>query len=713
MSTKSTFCRICFPGCPINATLDGAGKVTELAPNPDHPMGGMPCNVGLSFLDIHDSPDRLNWPLKRKNRRTETAGRFERQDWDSAFAEIGTRLRKLRDEHGPDAIAFYGGNPGYFDSRAFSLWTQMTAASGSNMLFSANTQDGANKVRGALDIYGSPSIMAPDVFNADYLLCVGGNPKVSHWTGVSIPNDPLQVLKDMKARGGKTVFVNPRKIESSTPETGETLRIKPGTDVYLLAAVLNEIAEREGIDVDLVEKYGKNTQQLFEFVAQYPVEKVVGVTGIAAEDIRQIATDLVSAKGAAVYSGTGINQNHQGLLTHWLAEMINFLTGNLGRKGGCYNPSGFYNAKPAVPIADFEPISTSIDKFIPPKGGMFLPAVALPDLIEAGDIKALIVFTGNPLLTIGGEEKMREAFRKLDTLVIIDIMRNLTAELADYVLPATDWLEREDLNFSQNGWQVKQPYVQYTDAIQTPAEERREDWWILSRLSQELELPSLLDDPEAAESGFADLNGMLAGANLTLEQVKSAPQQVVALEPEPCDALFERCLQHPDKKIDCCPPAYEESGLFERCETIFKELENETDDTLKLVSLRTIYMHNSWMANAPTLHKGVQSYNPLHMCSTDAQARGLHDGETVSVHNEYGRLETILRIDDNMRQGAVAMTHGYGHRQAYGMKIASDRPGANCNQLMPTTLDSVEPLSYMSWMTAVPVSVDKLAQSSI
>ena len=238
---------------------------------------------------------------------------------------------------------------------------------------------------------------------------------------------------------------------------------------------------------------------------------------------------------------------------------------------------------------------------------MFLPAVALPDLIEAGDIKALIVFTGNPLLTIGGEQKMREAFSKLDTVVIIDIMRNLTAELADYVLPATDRLQREDVNFSQNGWQVRQPYVQFTEAIAQPAADRREDWWIISRLCQELEVPSLLDDPDAAQDGFANINGMLAGANLTLEQIESAPQQVVALEPEPYDALFERCLQHPDKKIDCCPQIYAESGLFERCETIFNELENEADDTPKLISLRTIYMHNSWMANAPTLHKGVQS----------------------------------------------------------------------------------------------------------
>ena len=173
------------------------------------------------------------------------------------------------------------------------------------------------------------------------------------------------------------------------------------------------------------------------------------------------------------------------------------------------------------------------------------------------------------------------------------IMRNLTAELADYVLPATDRLQREDVNFSQNGWQVRQPYVQFTEAIAQPAADRREDWWIISRLCQELEVPSLLDDPDAAQDGFANINGMLAGANLTLEQIESAPQHVVALEPEPYDALFERCLQHPDKKIDCCPQIYAESGLFERCETIFNELENEADDTLKLISLRTIYMHNS------------------------------------------------------------------------------------------------------------------------
>lgn len=707
MTVKSTFCRICFPNCPINATIDDAGQVTHLAPNPDHPMGGTPCNVGLSFLDVHHSPDRLNWPLKRQNPRGESQGEFERQDWDTIFSEIGTRLRRLRDEHGVDSIAFYGGNPGFFDSRAVTVYGQMVETFGSNMVFSANTQDGANKVRGAMDLYGSVSIMVPDLINTNYLLCIGANPKVSHWTGLSNPNDPLKVLKEMKARGGKTVFVNPRKIESSTPETGETLQIKPGTDVYLLAAVLNEIVRNNGVKHDVVGRHGKNTKELFEFCAQYPTERVVAVTGISAEDIRQIASDLTHTDGSSVYTGTGINQGHQGLLTHWLAEMINFVTGNLGRLGGCFNPSGFFNHKPAVAISDFEPISTSIGEFIPPKGGMFLPAVAMPDLIEAGDIKALIVFTGNPLLSIGGEQRMRKAFEKLDTLIIIDIHRNATAELADYVLSATDWLERADVNFSQNGWQLKQPFIQYTDPIARPAEGRREDWWILSRLAQELEVPSLLDDPQAAQEGFAIIDRMLAVGGYSLEKVKTAEHQVVSMDPEPYEALFERCLQHPDKKIDCCPPTYQEHGLFKRCEEIFDALEREAEDTLKLVSLRTIYMHNSWMANSPTLRKGMQSHNPLHISTADAEVRGLYDGETVMIHNENGCVEAILCIDDNMRQGVVAMSHGYGNHDTHGMKIASDRPGTNCNQLLPTSLDSVEPLSYMSWMNAVPVSVSK------
>src|SRR3546814_21040908 len=128
------------------------------------------------------------------------------------------------------------------------------------MGFSAATLDASNKFAGAGAIYGSAgAFMAPDIYHTHYLLVLGSNPRVSHWTLVSAPND-IDVIKQVQRRGGKVRFVNPRRIESSTDETGPTLRIRPGTDVYFLAAVLHEIDRLQGFDEALIDRYGKNVE---------------------------------------------------------------------------------------------------------------------------------------------------------------------------------------------------------------------------------------------------------------------------------------------------------------------------------------------------------------------------------------------------------------------------------------------------------------------
>ena len=247
-TTKTTFCRICEPSCPMLADINDQGEVTRLSPHPNHASGGIACHKGLSFLEVHNDPDRLNYPLKRTNPRSEDHAEFERVDWDSALKEAGTKLKAVLEKYGPNAIATYIGNPVANNSRLGSMSARLNGQLRTQMRFSATSQDMANKVVGAIAIYGSECMMVPDIANTDYLLCIGANPRVSKWSVVSVPNSSGRIMEDIAKRGGKICFVNPRKTESSTQATGDTLRIKPGADVYFLAAVLNEIYQLGGFD---------------------------------------------------------------------------------------------------------------------------------------------------------------------------------------------------------------------------------------------------------------------------------------------------------------------------------------------------------------------------------------------------------------------------------------------------------------------------------
>ena len=710
---KLTFYRICEPNCSLIATVED-GAISALAPNRDHPSGGVACHKGLSFLDVHNDPDRLDQPIRRANPKSEEKGDFVATDWDSAMSDIGERLAKIRDIHGPNAIAIYTGNAFACGniSALFSL-AAVQATIGTRMLFSANTQDTQNKMIGAAYIYGSMGVgFVPDIRSTDYLLCLGSNPRVSRWTYVSVPNDDLRMLTEVRERGGKIRFVNPRRIESSTDETGPTLRIKPGTDAYFLAALLNEIDQIGGFDSKLVDAYGKNFDGLRTFIADYTPLRVAQVTGISEAEIKEIALEIVSAPSAAVYMATGLNQSRQGVICYWLVEMINFLTGNLGRKGGTYRPSALIEQ--FDPFTGMVPLETSIGTLATPDppGYCKLPAAALSSLIENGDIKALLVFGGNPVLTVGGEKKLREACLRLDLMVSIDLYRQATGELSDYILPSTDFLEHPDVSLVPNGFQVF-PHTLYTDAVVDPKGDRRDGWWIMNRLTQAMGLPSALDENPQATYAADLMAGLLAARGQTIESMRELPHQTLLIEQEPYELLFEKCLVHPDKRIDCCPTAFLESGLLTRFDEIFTELEAEGDDQLKMISLRTRYMHNSWLTNSAKHRRGMQSTNPLHISSVDASARDLFDGDLVEVFNAQGSIKAVVLIDDDLRPGVVAMTHGFGNHSSFGVSVANRKPGANSNALLPIEVENIEPLSHMSWMTAVPVEVVSATNTSL
>lgn len=702
-----TFCRICEPHCPLVANIDDSGTITALSPDRDHPVGGIPCHKGLTFLDIHNDPDRLDWPMLRSNAKDAPEAQFARTDWGSAIADIAARLTALREEHGPHAVATYVGNPSAFNAQLIAALIPFLGGLGTRSTFSASTQDCTNKNSGAWALYGSSGANpVPDIYNTDYLLCIGANPRVSHWTLVATPSDP-DVLKRIRRRGGKVVFVNPRQIETSTEETGETLQIIPGTDVYFLAAILHEIDRRQGLVNPIVTRHGKNIEGLRAFVARYPADRVAGIVGIVADQIRQVAADLLAVRSAAVYVSLGVNQSRQGLLCYWLAEMINLTTGNLGRRGGTSRPIGLADRKSGTQaMTTFDTSIASFDVFDPPSFPASLPSTVLPDLIEAGDIKALLVLGGNPLLTVGGEGKLRAAFEKLDLLITLDIFRNATGEYADYLLPTTDWLEREDIVLFSSGMQSI-PYVQYTEALATPAGERRTEAWILTHLSKAMGLPAAMEPVNGEVPGSVLIDFFLGARGLSVEEMRGQPHQTVLFDNVAPDSFFERCLSHADGKIDCCPEAFAKMGLLERCDRIFDELSAEAPGTLKLVMLRTPHMHNSWMASVARLRHGKQGLNPLHMCEADAAARGLHDGDMVEARNDHGCVVTRLEIDDNLRPGVVAMSHGYGHARAPGMRTAAAKPGVNYNQLVPTGLDAFEPISNMAWMTALPIIVER------
>jgi anaerobic selenocysteine-containing dehydrogenase len=391
----------------------------------------------------------------------------------------------------------------------------------------------------------------------------------------------------------------------------------------------------------------------------------------------------------------------QGALAYWMLNMISLFTGNLGRRGGNIYSVGI---APTTQFARRKPpqLRTVGGREISQAGGSW-PAAMMADFIEDTELpmRALLMVSGNPLVSVTGEARLREAFQQLELVVCVDIYRSVTAELADYILPATDALEREDLNFLVTMGVDLEPYVQYTPAVVQPAGERRPEWWILSRIQQAMGRPSLLD--ESSPGPWGNIEALLASAGLSIEKLKALPAQTAVLPPAQPEHLFELGLQNDDGLVDCFPA--ELAAGIPRAEATLTALQAEPADQLKLITRRTPFMINSWMNNLPTLKQSVHNTNPLWMHPQDAERRDLFEGDRVRVSSGFGQVDAVLMFDEGLRLGVVAMTHGWGQKSAAGLKVASRHGGANVNALAPVGPDSFDPISNQSHTTGINVEV--------
>jgi formate dehydrogenase len=199
---------------------------------------------------------------------------------------------------------------------------------------------------------------------------------------------------------------------------------------------------------------------------------------------------------------------------------------------------------------------------------------------------------------------------------------------------------------------------------------------------------------------------MLRYSGLSVEALRAQPRGAVLPEPEP-GRLFQGGIQTADGRVDCCPPLFAEA--LERAEAILRELLAEGPRRLKLVTRRDPWMHNSWYHNVPALKRPGRRENRLFVHPEDAAERGLSEGQLARCWNAHGELRVCVALDAGLVRGVAALTHGWGHERAPGMRVAAGSPGVNANRLLPTGPGSYEPLSNQAFMTGVPIEIEPAA----
>ena len=324
---RVTYCRICEPLCGMVATVTD-GEVTKLRPDKDHPLSkGFACPKGIAMTEIQNDPDRVVHPLRRK-----PDGSFEQVSWETALDEIGERLGKIKSEHGGESVGWYMGNPGAF-SYSHPLWVKgFIDGLGSQHYYTASSQDVSNRFAASSLLYGSPFVLPiPDLARCELLFMVGANPLVSHGSVMSAPRVKDQ-LNAITGRGGRVVVVDPRRTE--TAREFEHVALNPDSDAWLLLSLLQVIFAESLQDTGPLTFEARGIDRLRELAAAFPPEETEARTGVAADEVRQLARDIAGSERCAIYGRTGSCLGRSGTLVSFLLDALALVTGNLDREGG-------------------------------------------------------------------------------------------------------------------------------------------------------------------------------------------------------------------------------------------------------------------------------------------------------------------------------------------------------------------------------------------
>lgn len=709
-----TICRICEAQCGLVVSTAGE-RVVGIEPNKDHVASkGYACIKGLRMGDFVHSPDRLQQPLKK------VGGQFVPIPWAQAVSEIGARLADIHQRHGGASIAAYMGNP-----IGFSLWPTMSMtfllkAFGADKLFTPGTQDCANKFAGGERLFGGPTEQVfPDIDHTQCLIVIGSNPLISKMSFICLPH-PMERIEGVEARGGKVYWVNPRYTESAK-RMGEHLAIRPDTDVFFLLGFLHEVIQRDAVDRDRVSRYMNGYETLVELSRAWTPERVARVTRISAARLREVVATYLAADGAAIYSSTGVNQSRFGLLAYWLQEAINAITGNLDKRGGVLAGKGVFPAPPASGTAARSRIEDI------PYVNSTIPAGIMADEILTpgeGKVRAMINMSGNPLLTCAGSDRLATAFEELELFVCIDIVRNETAEYADYILPGLHSLERADIPFyffTIMGLMPTRSFT-YTEPVLRAPKEARDEGLILRQLcraagrplagSRLLQWLSNVGEALSRVPLVGRLTSMdrLFFSLMTLSAKLGSLRQLrrfedgKLLEPNrPGDYLGQR-VQTASGKVELAP-----ADLVARARNLDEIFANELRNSaaLKLIQKRERFSHNTWAHNVEAFVKGDRNTNYLYIHPDDARARQLENGSMARVSANGKSIQVPVKLDDAMQPGTIAVPHGWGHQQADGLRVARNTGGANVNLIMPDGPRSIEPGSGMSHMNGVVADVTR------
>ena len=630
-----TVCIYCGTGCILDLKVRD-GEVVSVLPNKSGPGEGRLCIKGWSAHEFIHHPDRLTKPLIR-----EGSG-FRESSWEEALGVVSEALNAAKAKHGPDSVAFLSSAKATNEEN-FLMQKLARVVFGTNNIDHCARLCHASTVTGLVSSFGSGAMTnsQEDVEESDVIFVIGSNTSEQH------PLIARRIIRAVK-NGSRLVVADPRKIKLAE-YASVYLPHRPGTDVALLNAMMNVIIEEGLHDEEFIRSRTEGFEGLKEAVSTYTPGRAETITGAPADDIREAALLYGGAERASIFFSMGITQHTTGVDNVVSTANLAMLTGNIGRAGTGVNPlRGQNNVQGACDMG-------ALPDYLPGYGaltdsetrgrfeeawGALLPSEVGLTIVEMIDgcgeeIKAMFIMGENPLVSDPDLNHVREQMGKLDFLVVSELFLSETAQIADVVLPASSFAEK-DGTFTATDRRVQR----VRKAVE-PIGESRPDWMMLSNLSGALGYPMDYESPEEIMREIASLATIYGGIQYSRLGIEGL--RWPCLDPE-----------HPGTRILHQDRFSRGLGRFQSVE--YRPPAEEPDDEYPYI-LTTGRLLFHWHTGTMTRRSDTLTDQideaVMEVNVKDALALGVSTGDTVHVRSRRGGISVKVEATERIKEGVV------------------------------------------------------------
>ena len=659
-SETESVCPFCGVGCKVSLKVkDGKVKSVEGINGPANE--GRLCVKGRFGFDYIHHPHRLTKPLIRRDDAPakglnvdpgNLGTHFREATWDEALDLAAKGLVHLKDTHGGRSVAGFG-SAKCTNEEAYLFQKFIRQGFKHNNVDHCTRLCHASSVAALIENVGSGAVTATfnEIENSDVAIIIGSNP---------IENHPVAAtyFKQFTKRGGKLIVMDPRGV-GMRRFAEEMVQFRPGADVSMLNAIMNVIVEEDLYDQAYIEKYTENWEAEKAHLAQFTPEAMSEICGVSPEQLRRVARIYANGKAALIFWGMGISQHIHGTDNSRCLISLALMTGNVGKPGAGLHPlrgqNNVQGASDAGLVPMFLPDYQSVmddgirksftdvwdsDDFSNEKG---LTVTEIVDQVYAGNIKGMYIQGENPAMSDPDVEHARDAFAKLELMVVQDIFLTETANYADIILPASTLYEKNGTVSNTNR------QVQRVRPAVAPPGEAREDWIITIDLAQRI---GLNWDYTEVSQVFDEMKlNMKSLDNITWERLKTETITYPSLTPtDPGQAIVFG---------DGFPRA-EGRAKFTPASVIAPD---EAPDAEYPMILTTGRQLEHWHTGSMTRRsKVLDAVEPEANCSLNPKTlrhMGVEPGEMVRLTTRRGSIEIMARADRAIAEDMVFVPFAY------------------------------------------------------